>query len=81
MKYEFGVMSSRYSLESESIRTAKLAMALFMRTPAPIVIYKPDKDGFMPSKILSEESSKQPPSDLKEVWDSIEECVEEQRGE
>lgn len=75
MKYEFGVMSSRYSLESETLRTAKLVMSLFMRTPAPIAIYLPIEEVFRPTDVLNEELGKTPPEDLVKVRDSIKKLI------
>lgn len=43
MKYEFGVMSSRYELESDDEIIAKVAMCFFMKTTAPVAIYSPIK--------------------------------------
>ena len=76
IEYEFGVMSSKYKLQSKSLRTAKLSMVLFLKTSAPIVIYKPKSSAFKPKEFMSEEVSKKPPKDLKEVFDSIEECID-----
>ena len=74
MKYIFGVMSSKYKLESESERTAKLAIVLFLKTSAPIAIYSPVKRAFRPQEILESEMSFPAPSDLQEVMASIIEC-------
>lgn len=71
MEYKFGVMSSVYKLESESERTAKLAMVLFLKTSAPIVIYSPVERAFKPQEILESEMSFPAPSDLQEVIKSI----------
>ena len=73
IKYQFGVMSSKYELESSSLRTAKLVMVLFMKTTAPIVIYSPIKTGFKPQELMMKESDKPAPKDLKEVYDTIKE--------
>jgi len=74
MKYKFGVMSTLYELESESLRTAKLAMVLFLETSAPIAIYNKEETAFNPTKLLMQESKKQAPEDLKEVMNSITKC-------
>ncbi len=52
MIYEFGVMSSKYFLECDDEIIAKVAMCLFMKTSAPIVIYSPIKCAFKPVEIL-----------------------------
>jgi len=71
MKYKFGVMSSLYELESESLRTAKLAMVLYLKTSAPIVIYGLMKEAFSPTDLLISESNKPAPEDLMQVTQSI----------
>ncbi len=75
MKYKFGVMSSLYELESKSLRTAKLAMVLFMKASTPIVIYEPKKQAFKPTELLMKESNQPAPKDLKEVYASIKKFV------
>ena len=74
MRYKFGVMSSLYELESESLRTAKLSMVLFLKTSCPIAIYNLSAHGFNPTEFLTEESGKTAPKDLQKVMSSIVKC-------
>jgi len=52
MKYEFGIMSSRFELESNDNILAKVAMCLFFKQNIPIAIYKPKEKAVMPIDIL-----------------------------
>ena len=54
MIYEFGVMSSRYELESDDEIIAKVCMSLYLKTSAPIVIYSPVKTAFKPNEVLED---------------------------
>lgn len=55
MKFEFGVMSSKYELECDDLDSAKVAMVLFYNSNAPIAIYSPKEYAcaFMPTEFLS----------------------------
>ena len=75
MKYEFGVMSSKYELEAENDKDAKVAMCLFLKTSAPIAIYNLSKQGFEPTKFMkSMTEEKYIPKDLMKIMESIQEC-------
>ena len=52
MKYEFGVMSTKYSLEAEDKDVAKICMVLTMNTSAPIAIYDPEPCLLDPKAVL-----------------------------
>jgi len=56
MKYVFGVMSSKWSLEAPNLTLAKLAMMAQIKNNVPIAIYEPEdaKGGFMPKEFLEE---------------------------
>jgi len=71
VKYEFGVMSCRYSLESKDDLSAKIAMSLFIMNDLPIVIYVPKKEAFLPSKILEENKLKFDKIEVKKAIHSI----------
>lgn len=53
-RYEFGVMSTKFSLEAEDDITAKISMSIFFGKNIPIVVYSPQECAFMPEKILEE---------------------------
>ncbi len=42
MKYVFGVMSSKWSLEAPNLTLAKLAMMAQIKNNVPIAIYEPE---------------------------------------
>lgn len=65
MRYEFGVMSSKYELECDDEDFAKAAMCFFLKTTAPIVIYYPEEC----------ESISNPKKILDDVYDKIKEDV------
>jgi hypothetical protein len=52
MKYEFGVMSSKYTLEAENDDIAYICMSLFIKQNIPIAVYSPISYAFMPKDIL-----------------------------
>lgn len=52
--YEFGVMSSKYSLEAVDLRIAKIAIAIYIGSNVPVAIYKPVPQAFMPADVLTE---------------------------
>ena len=52
MIYEFGVMSKRWTVESDDEEVAKIAMSLFIGQDVPVTIYKPKESGFLPSTVL-----------------------------
>lgn len=63
IKFEFGVMSSRYSLKANNLENAKMAMVLFFRQNIPIAIYSPVKHSFQPFEFLESK----PTVDVEEV--------------
>lgn len=76
MKYEFGVMSSKYSLEAKQLIVAKMAMVLFIKQNVPIAIYEPYQSAEMPIDILkSFEAIRKETKYPKEILDKeIREC-------
>lgn len=53
MKIEFGIGSSKYSLECEKVSVnERLAMILYYRSKAPIVIYTEPKEVIHPHEFL-----------------------------
>ena len=52
MKYEFGVGTQKWSLESISEEVAKISMCLHIGKNIPIAIYSPESKAFMPDTIL-----------------------------
>ena len=52
--YEFGIMTTKYSLEAPDDTIAKLAMVAFYKTTAPIVIYAPIKETIWPDQFIME---------------------------
>ena len=75
MKYEFGVMSSRFELESNDEILAKVAMSLFFKQNIPIAIYKPVRKAIMPKEVLEQNLvySQNNNEELIKVVDSIKE--------
>lgn len=57
IKYVFGVMSCKYSLEAEDKGTAYICMCLFIDQNIPIAVYSPLKDSFMPLNVLEKNKS------------------------
>lgn len=51
-KYEFGVMSSKWSLEANDPETAYVSMSIFIAKNISIAVYKPKRCGIMPEDIL-----------------------------
>jgi len=52
IKYEFGVMSNRWGLESEEEDIAYITISLFIKKNIPVAVYLPKSDGFMPISVL-----------------------------
>ncbi len=52
MKYEFGVMSTKYFIEAKNDFIAHISMAIFIGKPIPIAIYEPRKYAINPKEIL-----------------------------
>ncbi len=75
MRYEFGVMSSKYELESDDEVIAKAAMCFFMKTTAPIALYLPEGCISNPQKILDDsyDHIKENTKDFTKCLDSIKE--------
>jgi len=75
MKYTFGVMSKKWSLEAEDIVTAKIAMSISIGQNIPVVIYFPEKQGFMPTDVLEKNKDTFKPEDVKKCLDTIKEVL------
>ena len=73
MIYEFGVMSSKWSLESDDMTTAYIAMAMHIGKNIPIAVYKPQHYGFMPKEILDNNMDTFEPEKVKKCLDTIKE--------
>jgi len=58
MKYLFGVMSCKYSLECDDNLTAFMVMSAFIGKNIPIAVYTPINKAFMPIDVLTEENIK-----------------------
>ena len=56
MKFKFGVMSSKYKMEAENLKVAKLAMTLFIGKQVPIAIYSQKESAFIPDMKFFEEN-------------------------
>ena len=74
-QYEFGVMTQRYKLEGDDEIIAKVAMCMFMKTPAPIAIYSPVEEAIDPTKMLkaSKEHCEKNREKLIKCYQSIQE--------
>ena len=73
MKYEFGVMSSKWTLEAEDMFTAYITMAMFIAKNIPVAVYSPQKYGFMPKDILDNNMENFKPEKVKECFKTIQE--------
>ena len=73
MKYEFGVMSNKWSLEADDLHTAYITMAMFIAKNVPVVVYSPQKYGFMPKDILDNNMENFKPEKVKECYKTIKE--------
>jgi hypothetical protein len=74
MKYKFGIMSSKYELDADSEKDAKVGMVLFLKSSCPIAIYSPETSAFNPTEfmeLLVKEEYK--PEKLGEIMESIKE--------
>ena len=71
VKYVFGVMSNKWTLETEDEFIAKLTMSVFLGKNIPIVIYSPNKSGFMPKDIFEQDNNKTNPEDIRKCFESI----------
>ena len=75
-KYTFGVMSSKYTLEANSLPVAKITMCLFIKSNVPIVIYSPEKDVFRPMDFMSSNSPKSfNPKEVQESFKSVKKII------
>ena len=72
MKYVFGVMSLKWSLEAPDLRTAKCAMSVFIGKNVPIAIYEPIQEAFMPKEVFEVELMNKEIILFKEAVASIE---------
>ena len=75
MIYEFGVMSSKWTLETDDMITAYITMALFIKKNIPVAVYSPQKYGFMPKDILESNENTFKPEEVKKCFDTIKEVV------
>ena len=75
MKIEFGVMSSKYELETDDKILGEIAMCLFIKKNIPIAIYKPYSKAISPKNILEKNFvySQSKNKELIKVLDSIKE--------
>ena len=73
VKYQFGVMSSKWQLEADNEFIAKLTMSVFLGKNIPIAIYSPKKSGFMPKDIFEQDNNKTNPDDIKKCFETIKE--------
>ena len=73
VKYEFGVMSCKYSLEAEDDRIADIAMSMFIGKNIPIAIYSPRSRGILPGEVLSnnEKTINKDKKDILVAFESI----------
>ena len=74
-KYEFGVMSKKWSLEAEDMITAYITMSLFIKKNIPIAVYKPTRNSFMPKNILEDNKNTFNPEKIKECTETIKEMI------
>ena len=75
VKYEFGVMSKKWTLESDDEFIAKLTMSIFLGKNIPIAIYSPKSSGFMPEDIFKKDNNKTNPKDIKKCFKTIKEIM------
>ena len=75
MKYEFGVMSKKWYLESEDNFTAYITMAMFIAKNVPVAVYLPQKYGFMPKDILKNNIANFEPEEVKKCMETIKELL------
>lgn len=73
MKYEFGVMSNKWTLEADDMYTAYITMAIFLGQNIPIAVYSPQKYEFMPKDILENNTHNFNPYLVKKCLRTIEE--------
>ena len=52
-KYEFGVMSRKWSLKASSKLVAYLAITGFIGKNIPVAVYAPEKEAFMPAHYVT----------------------------
>ena len=53
MKYEFGVMSRKWSIEAEDDISAKVAMSIFIGKDIPIAVFSPVHCAFSPKDMIT----------------------------
>jgi hypothetical protein len=70
MKIEFGIMSSRYKLNSDNLDNGKMAMVLFFKQNIPIAIYSPKQEAFRPQDYL-ESNPKINDKEVRKAYKSI----------
>ena len=66
-------MSNKWELEADDEFIAKLTMSIFLGKNIPIVIYSPNKSGFMPKDIFKKDNNKTNPDDIKKCFETIKE--------
>ena len=75
VKYEFGVMSKKWSLEAEDMYTAYITMSMFIKQNIPVAVFTPQKYGFMPKDILDNNREQFKPKEVKKCFDTIKEIM------
>lgn len=53
VKYEFGVMSRKWSIEAEDDINAKVSMSIFIGKNIPIAVYSPITSAFLPKEMIT----------------------------
>lgn len=72
MKIEFGIMTTKYSMEATTLKVGKVAIALFIGTNVPIAVYNPSENSFLPSTVIHDlEMSDSMAKNVKKAHDSI----------
>lgn len=71
MKFEFGVMSSKWKLNAPDLITAKIAMALLIEKDIPIAIYEPHSEAFLPREVLTPENLSVDKEGIRKAFASI----------
>ena len=72
VKYEFGVMSNKWTLNAVSNDYAYAAMSIFIDQDVPIAVYSPEEACFFPSHMLHSLDAHELDTDyLQKAMDSI----------
>jgi hypothetical protein len=75
MKYEFGVMSNKWSLVADDDTTAFVSMSLFIGQDIPIAVYTPKQQVLSPIKVLEEDFKAQKKFTSTTNRDKIKTCM------